>query len=238
MPPDMVLDRPAIGPVIVRVVEPGAAFLQPTLHLHDMRHGMNGPKIVGVALDRIAAERLRPGIVTHLLETEGEHAEHEAIARHVVGPGRQGAGDAVAHRLLLAEPEILEVHVPHGHEIERPFLDDGVPAMARPRDVSGDPMLERREMQPFAPVQLGARRIDRLDLRPDLRKDAVRAHQPEHRGLEDARHDEARIGLDRLAQQIARVEAVFEVVIDRLVEERHRVVAVAREGEPPPILSH
>jgi hypothetical protein len=89
MPPDMVLDRPTIGPMVVGVVEPRRAVLEPALHLEDMRDGMDGPKIVRIALDCLAAHGLGPGIVAHLLEAEGEHAQNEAVARHVVGPGRQ-----------------------------------------------------------------------------------------------------------------------------------------------------
>jgi hypothetical protein len=102
VPPDVVLDRPAIGPVVVRVVEPGHAVGEPALHLHDVGHGMDGPEVVRVALDGFAAHGLGADIVAHLLEAEGEHAEHEAVARHVVGPGRQRARDVL--RIACCSP--------------------------------------------------------------------------------------------------------------------------------------
>src|SRR3546814_1710365 len=71
VPVDVIGKVVAGAPCMLEAGDPGNAFLWPVLHLHDMRDGVGGPDVAGVARDGVAAGHLRGAIVAGLLEGEG-----------------------------------------------------------------------------------------------------------------------------------------------------------------------
>src|SRR3546814_2561370 len=90
--------------------DPGNAFLWPVLHLHDMRDGVGGPDVAGVARDGVAAGHLRGAIVAGLLEGEGLQPPHIAVAGHARVPGVEWPRDRPQHgRRVRSEEHTSEL---------------------------------------------------------------------------------------------------------------------------------
>ena len=94
-------------PVVDGPVRPGAPRAsrcrrQPALHLHDVRHGVRGPRVPRMQLHRARPISSARRVVAGLLEAERVHAEHVAVARHRLvpggAPGRPGPGAASTGR--------------------------------------------------------------------------------------------------------------------------------------------
>jgi hypothetical protein len=105
------------GPVRLARDHPADAVLGPALHLHDMGDGVVGPAVARLLGERRAPGGLGAGVVAGLLEAEGVHAEHRRPAGHVLGPVRQGAGDAVAQGPGVGAVEVGEVAGLEGDDV-------------------------------------------------------------------------------------------------------------------------
>ncbi len=61
-----------------------------------MGDGVNGPEVIGVALDRLAPQALGLGQLAAFLQAEGEHSLHMTETGHGFVPGRIDLGHAIA----------------------------------------------------------------------------------------------------------------------------------------------
>src|SRR5215469_5864842 len=99
----------AVSPIALQAIDPGNALARPACHLEDMRDGVRGPDVRGIAIDGLPTGSLRRDVITRLFQTERVTAENKAVARHACVPGGQGTRQHVAHAFALSgiEPAVL-----------------------------------------------------------------------------------------------------------------------------------
>src|SRR5690242_1695971 len=109
MPERMKAEVVAVSPLALQAIDPSIALARPACHLEDVRDGVRGPDVGGIAIDGLPPGALRRGVITGLFQTEGVTADNKAVARYARVPGRQGTRQHVAHALALAgiEPAVL-----------------------------------------------------------------------------------------------------------------------------------
>ena len=73
-------ERVVLLPGAVSVVSQRMPSCHPALHLVHVRHRMHGPGVVRLEFQRPPAQRLGARVLVALLEAEGVHAQHVAIA--------------------------------------------------------------------------------------------------------------------------------------------------------------
>jgi len=78
----------AVSPIALQAVDPSDALARPSRHLEDVRDGMRGPDVGGIAIDGLPPDALGCDVITGLFQTEGVTAENKAVARHACVPGR------------------------------------------------------------------------------------------------------------------------------------------------------
>ncbi len=163
MPPVVKRQPIVYGPVGDPALEPFDAFADPALHLHHVRHRVHGPRIAAVQVQRPPAGLLGTAIQRGLLEPEGVHAEHVAVARHVGAPVRQDLRDAVAQQGRLAVEEVGDMRGLHRDEVARVLDDDVTVEPQRALEVALEPGARRGGVHAFALVGARAERLDGRD---------------------------------------------------------------------------
>ena len=131
-----------VFPVRLVLENPGDTLLRAALHLHDMGDGVDRPGIGGIDRHGPAAARLGPGVVAGLLQPEGAHAEHIAVAGHALVPGRQHARDAVP---VLGKRAVIEMQVVREadrEDVARVVQQDVLEAAHGPGGVASGPARE------------------------------------------------------------------------------------------------
>ena len=204
-------------PVRLAPGDPGQSIGGAALHLHHVRHGVMGPAVARVGLDRGASGFLGRGIGAGFLEAEGVHAQNDGPSGHL-GPMRQGSGDAVAQGPRVRPQEIDEM--PRLQRDQVPGEAERVPfePLRRFGPVAPERGLKRREMPglPFASRaprdagERGARRGGGLRFRGEGETPAPRDGRHEAvgrlgRGRVEQTHGVARVGGKGLAAGIEEV---------------------------------
>ena len=111
--PEVVECEAVVGrPVVLARGEQIDAFVDAPLHLHHVRDGVHGPAVLRLDVERAARGRLGLGVLVHLLEPEGVHAEHVGVSGRGGVPVRQHARHAVAQVERVAAVEVHEVRRP------------------------------------------------------------------------------------------------------------------------------
>src|SRR5690348_13209444 len=65
----------------LQAVDPRNTLAGPACHFEDVRDGVRGPDVGGIALDCLPPGALRHAVIAGLLQTEGVAAENKAVAR-------------------------------------------------------------------------------------------------------------------------------------------------------------
>ncbi len=201
VPPDMAAEGVAVLPMIERIIEPVDAFLVAPLHFHHVRHGMDGPHVVGVPRHRLAAEFFGGRVIARLLQPEGTHAQDVAVIGDVRRPARQHRSRPAAQARRVAEPEAGEVVQPECEDIQRMIRQDRLPALAGADGVAAGPGIQGLDMAPFARARAGHagfRLLQRIGHGTGHRD---RTEQHQHVAPETMRHAEPGIGFDRGLQR-------------------------------------
>jgi hypothetical protein len=76
-------------PVALARLEPRYAFVDPTLHLHDVGAGVHGPRVPRLDVQSPAGSVFRFGVLIAFFQTEGVHAEKVGVSGHILRPVRQ-----------------------------------------------------------------------------------------------------------------------------------------------------
>ncbi len=163
------------------------------LHLEHVLHGVHGPGVAPVEVERAAADVLGAHVVRVLLQAEGVHAEQVAVAGHVVVPVRQRLRHAVAQHQRVAEEEIDDVRGLDCDQVARVLDRDRVVELDRALEVAFQPGARGRDVRALARGGAIADAVERLDALPDQRQRALlRGHHGEV-GLERVRHRKVRV---------------------------------------------
>ena len=206
------------------------------LHLHDMGDGVDRPRIGGVYGDRPAAELLGAGVVAHLLQPEGAHAEHIAVAGHGLVPGRQHARGAVP---VLGERAVVEMQVvgeADREDVARMVQQDVLVAPRGRGRVAGGPAREGVGMGAFA-VGRGKRARPFAGLRRP-RAERAHAHQQEETAPENVGHRHVRIGLERGLEQRPRLAPESQEIVQRRIQRGRRLAAGCRQFQAALVQCH
>src|SRR5262245_8731235 len=127
MPPkvmDQIVTPSKVLLVLFKQIDP---FAPTALHLHDMRDGVDTPKVGRVDLQGDPSRRLSGGVITTLFAGKAAARQDGAVARHVLPPFRKGLFGRSTHGLGSAKPKIVAVGEPEGEHIRRMFGDNVVP---------------------------------------------------------------------------------------------------------------
>ena len=149
MPPkvmDHIVAAGKVSFVLFKQVDP---FTPTALHLHDMRDGVDTPKVGRVDLQGAPPRPLSGGIVTTFFIGKAAARQDGAIARHVLTPFRKGSFGRSTHRLRPAKPKIVEVGEPKGEYIRRMFGDNVVPDRQGAVEIACNPGIQCIDVSPF-----------------------------------------------------------------------------------------
>ena len=190
------LKKLPVDQLLGAVVEVPEALAETALHLEGVHDGVDAPDVLGVQLDRLPPDVLAPVVVTGLLETEGEHSEHERVVLFVRRPGREHAGDAVPQARGVAGEEVDLMADGEGERVERVPVGDLLQQLAASDHVPVQPDCRRLEVPPFPVVQAGL-----VDAGQPARQRLARRRHVVRLGAEDAeialqRPAHRKVGLD------------------------------------------
>ncbi len=169
VPPQMMQEVIAAGPMPLQLAEPGNAVVVSILHLHDMGNRVRGPQIGGIELDRRAAGRLGNHVVTAFLVGKAAAGQDRAPAGQIAIPLRNDALDRCKHVPRPPQPEIFQVREPQREHVGRMVGEDGFPNREGAVEVAGNPGFQSVHMgllacrrlghqRPCGPRRLGGRR--------------------------------------------------------------------------------
>src|SRR4051812_15549604 len=104
---------------------------------------MCGPDVATIQVYSESSGIFRLTIVARFLERVGVAAENETEARLVGGPGRNHAGDAIAHPVALAEVGKHELRNLERDEVARVLIEERVPDSSGAAHVAAGPGVQR-----------------------------------------------------------------------------------------------
>ena len=224
VPPQMVAEiMDSVFPMHLVLADPCNTFGGAPLHLHDMSDRVDRPRIRRVDRHSPAPERFGARIVASLLQPEGTHTEHIAVARHGFVPGRQDTRDTVP---VLGERAVIEVQVMRKadrEDVARVVQQDVLETAHSAGGVASSPAREGVHMSAFArrrgkPVCLLARSRG-------PRTKGTDAHQQEETALENMSHRHFGISVKRSLQQRASLSSEGEEIVQRRIQGGRRFVA-------------
>ena len=153
---------------------------QPALHLHHVRHGVHGPGIAAVQVERPPPGCLGAVVEARFLEPEGVHAEHVAVSRRPGAPVRQHLRHAVAQHGGAAEEEIAEVRELQRQGVARVVVKDRAVALDGGFEIAVEPGARRRDVAALAVVRQPPHRRGGFDARAGKRQGAFLGGRQQH----------------------------------------------------------
>ncbi|MDT4862653.1 hypothetical protein FQZ97_973220 [compost metagenome] len=106
-------------PVRLARGHPADAVLRAALHFHHVRHGVVRPAVQRLRIERLASHRFGARVVATFFEAERVHAQDDGMPRHVGGPVRHHARDAVAQVARAGAVEVDQVPGLQRHDVIR-----------------------------------------------------------------------------------------------------------------------
>ena len=182
-------------------------------HLVGVDHRVDGPDVVGVALQGREARVLGLLVAPRLLEAERLHAEHEALVGVLGIEGEAGAPDAVAQVGGVAEEEVELVADEQRQQVGGPprqqrveLAGGAVPVARRPRvdrrQMGGLPLVEGQRVQVGGQL-LGAGQVGGVGGRQ------------RHVRSQDLAHGEPGLVLGQRRHLVDQVDVVAQQAIER-----------------------
>ena len=199
---------------------------------------MDGPHVVLVHLDGPAPVGLGARVVAALLEGEAVHPEEVPVAGTALVPGREHAGDRVAHAVGAAEPEGGVVLEPEGEEVVRMVDEDPVPDEDRARLVAFEDGAERLRHQPLAGRRARRPRLGFGEGLADLPREEVGLKPGQEDPPQAVRHGALGVGLEHRLAVVDGVEAKLEVAPNGRIPGGNRVGGIGGYVEPVGVTKH
>ena len=213
-----------------RELHPGDAFGLARLHLHDVRDGVLRPAVVGLQLDGVTPGLFGAAVVAALLLPEGEHAEQEAVSRHVAAPGGHHPGDTPAQVVAVAVVEVRQVPHLQGQHIGRIVVEQAIEPCPHSVPVAGGPVANRGDVHALAVRRGGRQPVQLVQAAPYLGQVSALPHGDADLGPQDVTHDEVRLGRERGVDRGDRVAAVGLQLPEGGFEHREAPLAGGRHG--------
>ncbi len=187
-------------------------------------------------VERAAAGVLGAAVVVHLLEAEGVHAEHVAVAGHVAVPIGQHARDAVAQHHGLAEEEVALMPELQGQQVARVVDHDRAEEVGGALQVALEPGAQRGHVPALALVRGRREMLRGLDAAAQFGLGAALGRSHHQAGAEAVAEDETGV---RLQHPVDRRERVGEIAVEQLqrpLEPVERRLIVRRNRHAPAVL--
>ena len=109
VPPDVVPERITVLPDAEVLIEPLRTLTVTALHLEDMSHGMDGPKIISIETNGSSAKLLRSRVIAAFFQSESEHTHRKTVTRCALIYCADYSGRHVAQPRSVALPKTHEV---------------------------------------------------------------------------------------------------------------------------------
>src|SRR5690606_26962609 len=139
MPVDVVYEPALLPPDGLMLAYPLQSFPRSALHLQDMGHGMSGPDVAFVDLDRPAARSFSRLIISGLLQAEGAAAEEIAETWNILVPARHDPRGGIPHRHDVADEEMQIVRDPERQNVARMIQEDVLQPVDRAAQITAAP---------------------------------------------------------------------------------------------------
>ena len=117
-----------------------------------MGDGVLGPAVGGLAVEGAAPSLLGLSVGAAFLAAEGMHAENKAVIGIVAAPCRQGAFNAAAQIVAVAEEKIRQMTDLQGQKVAGIFGEQMVQAATHTVPVARHPGAQRIDMHALAVV--------------------------------------------------------------------------------------
>ena len=197
---------------------------------------MDRPGVARLEVERAAAGVLGAVVVVHLLEAEGVHAEHVAVARNVAVPVRQDARDAVAQHHRLAEEEVALMPELQGQQVARIVDQHGAVEVSGALQVALEPGAQRLHVPALALVRGRGEMLRGLEAAAQFGLGAALGRDHHQAGAEAVAEDKAGVRLQHLVDRRERIGEIAVEQLQRLLETVERRPIVGRNRYAPAVL--